>query len=340
MSSVSPWSNGVWVPRRTPGGEFGGAHGARKSIAVLVLRHPYIGIEKVQCAGRNQPYLAGCVSRMQVAVGAKAIGIAFTQVETQCHRANAAARMQAHVLQIVGAARYLGVKAVAARLSAARDDVDHPAHGAVAVAHCTATANDLDAFYLRQRHRAQVGAGEIDLIEPDAVDQNQHIAAGRGAHAAHVDRGVLVVAIETLQIEVGLTAQQIDHRGGGGTPDVLRGDHRHAMRNRAQGSVRARRGDDHLGKPCDVIRLRSGQTAVGRDERGQQTQRDRAGRQVGAGHAFTPHAIYGWRRPADLRAIPANKARPINNIAAFSGSGTGVVVNVSIARYAGVFMPN
>ena len=83
-------------------------------------------------------------------------------------------------------------------IAAAGDDIDHPAHGAIAVQGCTRARKDLDTLNGGQGNATEEGAGQINIREAATIEQDQGVLVGGGAKAQQVQAGLAAVNAKEL----------------------------------------------------------------------------------------------------------------------------------------------
>src|SRR6266480_7607665 len=144
----------------------------------------------------------------------------------------------------------------------ARHDVDHARRGIVPVQYRAGAAQDLDALDRRQRDRRPLHAGEVDVVQPPAVEQDQSVLRAGGAEPAQVDGGVgSVVAEQVLRGEPDLLIEQLGNSARGALGDLVPANHGDARRQAADVLGKARGSDDD----GIVLRKTNGNTKSGED---------------------------------------------------------------------------
>jgi hypothetical protein len=78
------------------------------------------------------------------------------------------------------------------------------------------------------RQRAQIDTGDVDVVEPAAIDEHQRIVGRGRAEAAHVHHalGAVHASGEAAHLDAGLAREQILDRLAGVALDVGRRDDR------------------------------------------------------------------------------------------------------------------
>src|SRR6267143_3510414 len=144
----------------------------------------------------------------------------------------------------------------------ARHDVDHAGRGIVPVQYRAGAAQDLDALDRRQRDRRPLHAGEGDVVQPPAVEQDQRVLRAGRAEPAQVDGSVgSVVAEQVFHREPDLRVKQLGNGARGAPGDLLLADHGDARRQAADVLGKARGGDDN----GIVLRKTNGDTESGEE---------------------------------------------------------------------------
>ena len=220
-------------------------HRPRQPRHIVMQHRARIQIEKIEPAGRQETNLGGGVTSGDIAVAPVAVGIEPADVDRPRERPDRTAGVGPQLAGVVRLAARQHAERGRAGHRTPGDDVDHAAHRAVAIAHGAAAAQDFDALDLRQRHRRQIGTGQIVLVQPHAIDQHQHVAGRGRAHAADID-GRIAITAEALEVEVGLLAEQGADGGRAGPLDICWRDDGHAMRRSAQRAGSARCRDQHF----------------------------------------------------------------------------------------------
>jgi hypothetical protein len=110
-----------------------------------------------------------------------------------------------------------------------RDDVNDAADRSVAVEHRAAVAaRDFDSFDTFSRNHAPIDAGQIPVIEPPAIDQNERVRRRGLTETAHIDRGAGAPcrSVETLDLDARFAGEKVRDTELRRTLDVVFRDRR------------------------------------------------------------------------------------------------------------------